>query len=103
MFVTLLPGAGSAAAGSSGATASQQFISPAKAQTLPSALNKSPLQSLIKKSPAGGRKSFSPLSPQHAKTLPAKDEKKRRMPEKIDKKSSIDLKQMFKKTTLGKG
>ena len=102
MFVTLLPGAGGAAAGSSGATASQ-FISPAKAQTLPSALNKSPLQSLIKKSPAGGRKSFSPLSPQHAKTLPAKDEKKRRMPEKIDKKSSIDLKQMFKKTTLGKG
>ena len=87
--------------GASGASSSQtsQFVAPGKAQSLPNPLNKersSPLQSFIKKSPGGGK---GKVSPSHS-SLPKALSPQRK---KVDKKTSLDIKQMFKKTGLGKG
>lgn len=77
---------------------SSQFISPGKAQSLPTPLNKersSPLQSFIKKSPGGGK---GKLSPSHSAMPKALSPQRK----KVDKKTSLAIKEIFKKTTLGK-
>jgi len=77
---------------------SSQFISPGKAQSLPTPPTKersSPLQNFIKKSPGAGK---GKLSPSHSAMPKALSPQRK----KVDKKTSLDIKQMFKKTTLGK-